>query len=120
MEGTITALKARGVRKVGVWMALQGYWFGIDPEGELAAEYECESHPTIRPNQTRGGVETELKLLEPTTLQWLPHPSKAEKFWIDWFSVLKGWGVDFVKVTLPGSRERSSGADLVDALNQGG
>lgn len=104
---TIAAIKGRGVGKVGVWMALQGYWFGIDPDGELAAKYGCAPHATIKPGQTRGGVDIQLELMDPPMHQWLPSPDKARAFWVDWFTQLKEWGVDFVKVSLRQQSPRS-------------
>lgn len=100
MKDTVRELKQRGARKVGVWMALQGYWFGIDPEGELAETYNCQPHPTVAPHQPRGGVKESLDLFNPVKYQWLPSPDKAVDFWIDYFTLVKSWGVDFVKVNL--------------------
>ena len=77
---------------------MEGYWFGIDPEGELGRRYNCQPHPTIKPGQPRGGYKTELELLDPRVIQWLPHPAKAAQFWLDWLTIVKSWGVDFVKV----------------------
>jgi len=98
MVDTISALKQKGVKKVGVWMALEGYWFGIDPKGELADRYNCKPHPSTVPRQVRGGVEKQLQLFDPPTEQWLPSPEKAYQFWFDYFTEIKSWGIDFVKV----------------------
>ena len=99
MKETIRTLKSKGIGKVGLWMALEGYWFGIDPKGELMEKYDCKEHDTIKPGQPRGGVKKELELLEPMQKQWLPSPERADQFWLDWFTELKSWGIDFVKVS---------------------
>lgn len=98
MEETIRIMKERGIKKVGVWMALEGYWYGIDPDGELAEEYACQPHRVTVPKQVRGGVKESLDLVDPPQYLWLPAPDKAYNFWFDWFTILKSRGVDFVKV----------------------
>lgn len=70
-----------GVRWVGVWHTIAGYWGGIDPEGELFAR---NRHSLF---ETNGGA-------------WVPapEPAKAFGFWNDWHGYLKKQGIDFVKV----------------------
>ncbi|WP_309120470.1 Sip1-related alpha-galactosidase [Paenibacillus sp.] len=70
-----------GVRWVGVWHTIAGYWGGIDPEGELFERNRAHLF------ETNGGV-------------WVPAPDAAAAFgfWNDWHGYLKKQGIDFVKV----------------------
>ena len=70
-----------GVRWVGVWHTIAGYWGGIDPEGELFERNRANLF------ETNGGV-------------WVPAPDSgaAFAFWNDWHGYLKKQGIDFVKV----------------------
>lgn len=70
-----------GVRWVGVWHTIGGYWQGIAPGSDLARDYEEFLYKT-----KNGAI--------------VPYP-QAEKgfgFWNAWHSYLKQQGVDFVKV----------------------
>ena len=69
-----------GVRYVGVWHALCGYWGGIDPEGEIA-----RTHPELLLRQGE-------KLLPACTEEG------AFRFYDCWHGYLAAQGVDFVKV----------------------
>lgn len=64
----VKELKKLGVRKVGLWHALQGYWMGIDCEHELS----------------RKGADG----------RRLP----TKKFFEKWYEKMRSWGIDFVKV----------------------
>ncbi|MEM4973070.1 MAG: Sip1-related alpha-galactosidase [Candidatus Hadarchaeales archaeon] len=64
----VDQLKKLGVKQVGVWHALQGYWMGAD----------CERELTLRGTDGRR----------------LPRPEFFEK----WYRRMEEWGVDFVKV----------------------
>lgn len=97
MRKVVSAIKAKGVENVGVWMTLQGYWFGIDPKSPLCEKYECVRHPI----HERSDVNIE----EVDEYQWIPHPERAGRFWLDWFEEMKSWGIDFVKVCLPFPRQ---------------
>jgi len=70
-----------GVKWVGVWHTIAGYWGGIDPEGELFERNRAHLF------ETNGGV-------------WVPAPDAAAAFgfWNDWHGYLKKQGIDFVKV----------------------
>ncbi|MEF3312390.1 Sip1-related alpha-galactosidase [Paenibacillus sp. GYB004] len=79
---TVSRLKRdHGIRWVGAWHNIAGYWGGIDPEGEAHAEARPYVH------RTRSG-------------RWIPHPDAALNFgfWNMWHSKLKRQGIDFVKV----------------------
>jgi len=70
-----------GIRWVGAWHTLIGFWNGIDPEGELAWEYRhCLQ-------------ETRCGKLVPAL-----NPGQAQAFWSAWHKDLKQEGIDFVKV----------------------
>lgn len=79
---TVSRLKRdHGIRWVGAWHNIAGYWGGIDPEGEA----HVEARPYV--HRTRSG-------------RWIPHPDAALNFgfWNMWHSKLKRQGIDFVKV----------------------
>ncbi|MEK0312756.1 Sip1-related alpha-galactosidase [Cohnella sp. 56] len=79
---TVDLLKNRyGVRHVGVWHTIAGYWGGIDPRSEEARVYAR----SLRAN-ARG--------------QLLPSPEPGEAFglWHGWHGWLSRQGIDFVKV----------------------
>lgn len=96
LREVVDMMKERGVNEVGVWMTLQGYWDGIDPEGELREKYDCQAYPIAQRDQAR---DVDDLVLDEAGLQvWLPHKDKAKQFWLDWFIYLKGEGIGFVKV----------------------
>lgn len=94
----VACIKERGVKDVGVWMTLQGYWDGIDPDCELREKYNCQPYTIAQRGQARD--VDDLKPDEVGLQVWLPHKDKAKAFWIDWFTYLKGEGIGFVKVSL--------------------
>jgi raffinose synthase len=82
LAGVIHEMKQRcGIRWVGVWHTIAGYWGGIDPKGEL-----------FEPNKSH--------LYHTNGCVWIPYPDAAVGFgfWHDWHAYLKRQGVDFVKV----------------------
>ncbi len=68
LAGLVRELKELGVRKVGLWHALQGYWMGVDCERELSTEG--------------------------TDGRRIP----TREFFEKWYGRMKEWGIDFVKV----------------------
>lgn len=70
-----------GVKWVGVWHTVLGYWVGVDPDGEIAEKLKGALY------------ETKLGRLipKPTHLAGL-------EFWNQWHGWLKAEGIDFVKV----------------------
>ena len=64
---------------VGVWHALAGFWGGIAPDGEAAAR---EAGALCR---TAGGT-------------LVPSPATGERFYRDWYDLLRREGISFVKV----------------------
>jgi len=96
LSEVVIALKDKGVGEVGVWMTLQGYWNGIDPNSALKDKYECKPHRIAERHQPRGDVT---KMKAGPSIAWLPSPEKAEGFWRDWLTELKEAGISFVKVS---------------------
>ena len=70
-----------GVKGVGVWHTINGYWQGIDPESEIGKEY-AEYLDTLSSG-----------MVIPST-----DPDKGYVFWNAFHSHLADCGVDFVKV----------------------
>ncbi|MFD0674592.1 Sip1-related alpha-galactosidase [Cohnella sp. GCM10027633] len=70
-----------GIGEVGVWHTMNGYWYGIDPDSELAVRF-------------RG------QLLATGTDRLIPHPEpeKGYAFWRAWHAELQREGIDLVKV----------------------
>ncbi|WP_019534623.1 Sip1-related alpha-galactosidase [Paenibacillus ginsengihumi] len=87
LEAAIHRIKQDyGVRWVGVWHTLFGYWGGIHPEGGVAAEYGEYLY------KTRNGKK-------------IPYPEAARGFgfWNAFHSYLRQAGVDIVKVDSQGA-----------------
>ncbi len=82
LRHTIEQLKGKfGIRWVGVWHTIAGYWGGIDPESALARQYAA-----YLAENARGSL--------------LPAPDAGLGFgfWHCWHGYLARQGVDFVKV----------------------
>ncbi|MFK7694362.1 Sip1-related alpha-galactosidase [Paenibacillus sp. HJGM_3] len=92
---TVRRLKQEcGVRWVGAWQNIAGYWNGIDPDSVINKEYGQYLH------RTRKG------LLVPD-----PDAGKSFAFWREWHSRLKRQGIDFVKVDNQSSLHGYIGGD---------
>ncbi|HSU79631.1 MAG TPA: Sip1-related alpha-galactosidase [Candidatus Angelobacter sp.] len=82
LKSVVEQLKTEfGVRWVGVWHTIVGYWGGVHPDSELAKVMEPFLYTT------KSGKK-------------IPYPnaSKGFGFWNAWHKVLKQQGIDFVKV----------------------
>ena len=80
---TVDLLRERyGVRHVGVWAAFQGYWSGLEPNGQAAARIGAE-HLTVTSN---GCLIPGLGRRQ------------ASMFWATWLSLLRDMGIDCVKI----------------------
>lgn len=80
---TVDLLRERyGVRHVGVWAAFQGYWSGLEPNGQAVALIGAE-HLTATSNGCL-----------------IPGPGRrqAMMFWATWLSLLRDMGIDCVKI----------------------
>ncbi|OCF40744.1 hypothetical protein I317_05439 [Kwoniella heveanensis CBS 569] len=125
MSTVVQTLKARGIEKVGVWCTLQGYWYGIDPNSDLRAKYDCVEYKTSRSDKGRGGADDDYssrsswvnqaegiwKSVTGQSSMWLPSVEKAENFWRDYFAKIKSWGIDFVKVDNQAFHETAIGQE---------
>lgn len=83
LSHTVDLLRERyGVRHVGVWAAFQGYWSGLEPNGQAVARIGAE-HLTVTSNGCL-----------------IPGPSRrqAMMFWATWLSLLRDMGIDCVKI----------------------
>ena len=92
-----TIKRDHDIHCVGLWVALEGYWFGIDPTSDLRTRYDCQEFRTTLNYPPRLGREPDQ--LERDDTMWLPSPNIAKAFWLDWFTEMKGWGIDFVKLS---------------------
>lgn len=71
--------KSGDIRWFGVWHALGGYWDGIAPESPLAQKEKPYLFRAVN-----GRI--------------IPDPETGSRFYSDWYEVLKGQLIDFVKV----------------------
>jgi len=78
---TVRQLREEGIRHVGVWHTLQGYWSGVDPS---AHDFAANPHWFYY-----GGN----KLHCPNPLD-----EQGRAFMGEWYRRLCAWGIDFVKV----------------------
>ncbi len=82
LPGAVRRLKEEyGIRWVGAWQNIAGYWEGVHPKGEVFAGCREWLHPT------RKG-------------RYLPAPTEGASFafWHAWHSRLEKAGIDLVKV----------------------
>jgi hypothetical protein len=92
LKSTITQLKERyGIQSLGVWHTLNGYWAGIDPDSALGIKYREKLHA-----YTDKVTWTE----EAPSVFFLPSPLEGlgQVFFEDWYTFLRGEGIDFIKV----------------------
>ncbi|KAJ2777262.1 hypothetical protein H4R18_005233 [Coemansia javaensis] len=102
LKATVGALAALGVRRVGVWHALWGYWRGIDPGGPLAQQFDLVAYrrsrqqppPADGDDDDGGGSDVHLIA---------PHAVHA--FYDAFYAWLRAQGVSFVKVDCQGAFE---------------
>ncbi|WP_158560313.1 Sip1-related alpha-galactosidase [Paenibacillus contaminans] len=83
-----------GIRWVGAWHNIAGYWSGVDPQGDVFAGMKEYLY------RTRSG-------------KWIPHPEPAKSFgfWREWHSSLQREGIDFVKVDNQSSLNQYMGGE---------
>ncbi|KAJ1934399.1 hypothetical protein EC988_008823, partial [Linderina pennispora] len=87
LQGTVTELSSLGVKRVGVWHALWGYWGGIDPHGPLAHDYALERFHRL-PNSA---VPVEADV-------WVISMQDVHAFYDQFYRWLRSQGITFVKV----------------------
>lgn len=87
-----------GVRCFGVWHTLQGYWAGVNPQGQLAAQWPMlHGRNRIRPWLGDGDPEIDLHLI---------CPDQAAAFYDAFYQRLQAQGVRMVKVDNQSALER--------------
>ncbi|KAJ2715855.1 hypothetical protein H4R19_000972 [Coemansia spiralis] len=94
LKRTVEVLTGLGIRRVGVWHALWGYWGGIDPAGPLAQQYAvvaCHRRRSL-------GADRDSELL-------LISPDSVHAFYDAFYAWLRAEGVSFVKVDYQGAFE---------------
>jgi raffinose synthase len=82
-----------GIQLFGAWHALEGYWFGVDPEGPVGQNYRVFDLTQSAHN----------RLHEAPERRALIHPDDIARFYHDYYRELRAAGVDFVKVDNQGS-----------------
>ncbi|QRW12995.1 raffinose synthase or seed inhibition domain-containing protein [Ceratobasidium sp. AG-Ba] len=81
------AKKEHGVRDVGVWHTIQGYWLGVDT-GRFGGKYRLVK-------VTKDGYPGPD---EPAGYQYyIPHPASVGSFFLDYYTALREAGVTFTK-----------------------
>lgn len=79
--------RRQGLRQIGIWHAMTGYWAGVKPGGRAASEFRTvPNQGDIRPWNPS---ISELNLI---------HPEDASRFYSTRHKALRAAGVDFVKV----------------------
>ncbi len=85
LKGFITYIKEHyGIRQVGIWHSLTGYWYGIEKDSSL---YESQKSNLTKTNS--GYI--------------VPSAKGAYEFFDVWHKYLKEQGVDFVKIDTQGN-----------------
>ncbi|KAJ2906886.1 hypothetical protein GGI21_003981, partial [Coemansia aciculifera] len=87
LRQTVDKLAELGIRRVGVWHALWGYWGGIDPLGPLAQRYQLVKHR----RKWCAAVGEELDV-------WLVSRADVAAFYDEFYQWLRAQGISFVKV----------------------
>jgi len=78
-----------GLKLFGIWHCFEGYWGGINPEGELAKRYSyITNNANIRPWEETERYQD----------IYLISPDEAEKFYEELHSYLYKSGIDMIKV----------------------
>ncbi|NOU35716.1 MAG: hypothetical protein HOO88_02935 [Kiritimatiellaceae bacterium] len=90
LAAMVSAVHELGVPRVGIWHALQGYWLGLHPEGELAKRYRCiDNRGKLRPETAGADGVNDLHLID---------PAQICEFYREWYDLIHKAGVDMVKV----------------------
>ncbi|KAG9101537.1 hypothetical protein FRC06_002955 [Ceratobasidium sp. 370] len=82
-----TAKAKYGVRDVGVWHTIQGYWSGVDTD-KFASRYKLVK---VKKDGYPGPTEP------PGFQYYMPHPDSIGSFFHDYYSALRAAGVTFAK-----------------------
>ena len=90
MSSVVAHLKSKDIANVGIWLTIQGYWFGIDPKSAFSKKHDCQSFKTTRGHRPRGGISDPPAKGDGQEI-WIPSALKARAFWRDWCAELKSW-----------------------------
>lgn len=82
-----------GIKLFGIWHALEGYWYGVDPDSPAMRDYRYFDVTQTAHNRPQD---------EPAR-RVLIHPDDSARFYHDYYRTLRAAGVDFVKVDNQGS-----------------
>lgn len=89
IAGLSAALRRQDVRRVGVWVTLQGYWNGVAPDSPLAQRYRlCQAPANLADRRDT----------DPRHRGHFVDPADAARFFHDWFGHLAAQDVDMVKI----------------------
>ncbi len=91
-----TVKEKYGIRHVGVWHALNGYWFGIDKSSPLGKQYSA----SLFSWKDRFIPEA------PVCYMVSPYTDSLLLFYRQWYAQLKAQGIDMVKVDNQSSTEK--------------
>ncbi|KAJ2440089.1 hypothetical protein GGF42_007742, partial [Coemansia sp. RSA 2424] len=111
LRQTVDELTKLGIRRVGVWHTLWGYWGGIDSLGPLAQRYQLEMYR----RKWCPAVKEELDV-------WLISRAEIAAFYDEFYQWLHAQGVTFVKVDYQAAFETlgelsDSAADIYATYN---
>ncbi len=101
----VEELKKYGVKHVGVWHTLNGYWEGIKKGSELYKQFEPDMHTYN---------DRIIWLHDNFSDMHMPSPlnGAATEFFDQWYTYLKSEGISFVKVDNQDMLSRAANEDL--------
>ncbi|KAF8599912.1 hypothetical protein BDV93DRAFT_525756 [Ceratobasidium sp. AG-I] len=109
-EAVKIAKEKYGVRNVGVWHTIQGYWQGVEP-AKFASRYKLVK-------VTKDGYPGPA---EPEGFEYhIPHPDSILPFFKDYYSTLREAGVTFTKCDNMASIDQIASAVEVSFTDSGG
>ncbi|KAJ2554300.1 hypothetical protein EV175_002634 [Coemansia sp. RSA 1933] len=112
LKHTVAELAKIGIRRVGVWHALWGYWGGIDPSGPLAARYNVQKYH-----------RKESLIAKHDSDVWLISAKDVSRFYDEFYAWLYSQGISFVKVDYQSAfetlAEYASASDIDSSSNDG-
>ena len=85
--------REHGIRSLGIWLALDGYWHGIDPAGEIGRRYRADLF-TWTERQDRSRADSP----ERTNTFIRPDRASMVRYYDDHLGHLQAAGFDFLKV----------------------
>lgn len=83
--------KYPGIRTIGVWMTIQGYWNGLHPDSDISHKYKLVRYG-IRKSRSQYPHPAPFEYI------YLPSLEDSERYWTDYFTTLRDAGIHFVKI----------------------